>query len=368
MGATRPLLFVAPALDDRTGGEIYNGYLIRGLEGTFEVTRIETLKLRAGIAGFLKRLHPSLASKHRVAMVLTRTYLLFRYASRRRHMMIDWESVADCSWLASISKFLGGRSIIMVFHFDPPARSEENQVWRLRRKRLRVARAVITISAFVAKQLEGLKLRRPITILEPGILKQRRTAGASAPHKLLRRTDVKLLFVGSLIARKDVLLIIEALGMVESTSSLFLVGDLKDTEYVAKLHAAVEARGLGDRIHFVGRVDDAALAGYYSEADLFVFPSVMEGYGIALAEAVHAGLPVVAARAGAIPELVCHNVNGLLFTPGSARELATALDILCRDSSLRARMSSAALERAAIIPDWELFQHNARGFINGVLQ
>lgn len=73
---------------------------------------------------------------------------------------------------------------------------------------------------------------------------------------------------------------------------------------MAEIAARVAAAGLGDRVRFAGEVDEAALADARRSADLFVHPAHYEGYGMALAEALRAGLPVIAAAGGAVAETV----------------------------------------------------------------
>jgi glycosyltransferase involved in cell wall biosynthesis len=84
-----------------------------------------------------------------------------------------------------------------------------------------------------------------------------------------------------------------------------------------------ELAGLGDAVHFLGHRDDveSCLAGM----DLFVLPSLNEGMGRALVEAMSAGLPVIASRVGGIPAVISHEQTGLLVPPGNAGALADAI-------------------------------------------
>jgi len=96
------------------------------------------------------------------------------------------------------------------------------------------------------------------------------------------------------------------------------------------LLAQADSLGVRDRIHLVGHRDDIerCLAGM----DCFVFPSLNEGMGRALIEAMAAGLPVVASRVGGIPAIVCHEENGLLVASGDGRGLSDALRRILADS------------------------------------
>ena len=102
--------------------------------------------------------------------------------------------------------------------------------------------------------------------------------------------------------------------------------------------------GIADRVHLLGFRDD--VPDVLAAADLFALPSLSEGLPLALLEAMFAGLPVVASAVGGIPEVVRHDREGLLCTPGSAEELAAAVLALFRDSALRDRIGRAGRDLA----------------------
>src|SRR6185503_4158620 len=76
----------------------------------------------------------------------------------------------------------------------------------------------------------------------------------------------------------------------------------RDAVHATRLQAATDAMPLAGRVHWHDEVDDATLAAHYAAADLFVLPSLHEGYGMAVAEALAAGLPVIASDAGALAQ------------------------------------------------------------------
>ncbi len=103
------------------------------------------------------------------------------------------------------------------------------------------------------------------------------------------------------------------------------------------------AEGLSN-IEFVGFVDN--VAPYLARFDLFVYPSLYEGLGSSLLDALSFGLPIVATRVGGIPELIEHGVNGLLIAPEKPRELIAALQRLLSDADLRESMSRENRQKA----------------------
>jgi glycosyltransferase involved in cell wall biosynthesis len=110
------------------------------------------------------------------------------------------------------------------------------------------------------------------------------------------------------------------------------------------LRAAVQ-RNLPERVRLLGaRTDVPALL---SAADIFALASAWEGRPIAVMEAMAAGLPVAATAVGGVPELIEHDVTGMLAPPGDMAALAAALATLAGDAELRRRLGSAARKRSA---------------------
>src|SRR6185503_15322759 len=108
-----------------------------------------------------------------------------------------------------------------------------------------------------------------------------------------------------------------------------------------RLRQAITGARLDDRVVLAGAVPPVQLASHYGAADVFVLPSRHEGYGMAFAEAIAHGLPVVGTTAGAIPETVPAGA-GVLVPPGDARELAAVLRRLIADDRARATLAAAA--------------------------
>jgi glycosyltransferase involved in cell wall biosynthesis len=121
---------------------------------------------------------------------------------------------------------------------------------------------------------------------------------------------------------------------------LTLVGDGPER---ADVERAVEAAGSRDRVHLVGYVADPAP--YLAAADLLVLPSAAEACPLAVLRAMAAGLPVVASRAGGLPELVRDGVDGLLVPTGDDAALRAALAALAADPARRRRMGESARRR-----------------------
>ncbi|HEV8346467.1 MAG TPA: glycosyltransferase family 4 protein [Vicinamibacterales bacterium] len=119
-----------------------------------------------------------------------------------------------------------------------------------------------------------------------------------------------------------------------------------------RLRAMICGEGLQDHVTLTGELDDASLAAAYDDADLFVLATRHETYGMAVAEALAHGLPVVSTTTGAIPDLVGDHA-GLLVPPGDEAALAAALARVMSDSHLRDRFAEGARRTRDRLPTWD---------------
>jgi glycosyltransferase involved in cell wall biosynthesis len=165
---------------------------------------------------------------------------------------------------------------------------------------------------------------------------------------------VRLVSVGSIVPRKGFDVLVEALAtLADLPWRLAIAGDrTRDPATAGKLDADIARHGLGDRIAVLGAVPEERLAALYADADLFVLASRFEGYGMALADAIAHGLPVLATNAGAIPKTVPPG-SGVLVAPDDAKALAQALRRLITVPAERRTLAAAAREAASRLPIWE---------------
>jgi phosphatidylinositol alpha-1,6-mannosyltransferase len=156
-----------------------------------------------------------------------------------------------------------------------------------------------------------------------------------------------ILSVARQYPRKDTATLLMAMPRVLAARPgvrLAVVGGGPELRRLRKLG---ERLGLGDAVIWHGEVrDDEDVRKSFFEADVFCLPSLQEGFGIVFAEAMAAGLPVVAARAGAAPEVIEDGVTGILVPPGDHVAVSEALIQLLDDSDARGRMGSAGSRHA----------------------
>jgi N-acetyl-alpha-D-glucosaminyl L-malate synthase BshA len=158
---------------------------------------------------------------------------------------------------------------------------------------------------------------------------------------------------------KRVLDVVEVFGRVAKAvpSRLMLIGDGPDRS--AAEHLALRL-GVADRVHFLGKQDN--VNELLPLADLMLMPSEMESFGLAALEAMACSVPTIATRVGGVPELVDHDVNGLLFPVGDVEAMAAAAIDLLRDEQRLIAMGHAARNTATehfcasrIIPLYEQY-------------
>lgn len=144
---------------------------------------------------------------------------------------------------------------------------------------------------------------------------------------------------------ENLLLAVARLGPRHPDLSLKIAGRFVDKGYLAHLRALVDARGLAARVEFLGHVEPPDLANLYRRCKIFVFPSLIETFGIPLIEAMASGAPIASSDAAAMPEVL--GDAGLLFDPTDVDGIAAAIDRLIGDAGLREDLSERARRRAA---------------------
>jgi glycosyltransferase involved in cell wall biosynthesis len=177
-----------------------------------------------------------------------------------------------------------------------------------------------------------------------------------APPSAEKRRDdtINLLAVGAVVPRKGYDVLIEAISRLTDLDwCLVIAGDCtRDRETTGALATRLVLLRLGGRVRMTGAISEAELGTLYRDADVFVLASRHEGYGMAFAEAINHGLPVVGTKAGAIIETVPDGA-GILVPPDDVAGLAAALRRMIADPVLRARCAAAARHAAADLPRWD---------------
>jgi len=253
----------------------------------------------------------------------------------------------------SIAAGLAGRVVALVHHplgletgLSPVQAAE---FVRRETAALRYAAAVIA-SSETTKRLLVADFAVPaerITVAEPGVDPAERATGSGGSE------SVELLAVGSLVPRKGYDVLIAALTrLADKPWRLTIVGaDDRAPATTAALTAQIAAAGLSERIRLTGALQQAELDTAYAKADLFVMPSLFEGYGMVLTEALARGLPILCTTGGAAAE-TAPDEAALKVPPGDAGALRAGLARLLDDRDERRRRADAAWHAAGALPRW----------------
>lgn len=185
-----------------------------------------------------------------------------------------------------------------------------------------------------------------IEVVEPGTDRAPLHVGSGT-------SEPNLLCVASLTARKGHDVLLEALaGLGDRRWHLYCAGsETREPEVAARVRAGIRAYGLERRVTLLGELAPKNLEPYYARADVFVLASHLEGYGMAFAEALAHGLPIVATRGGAIGGTVPPEA-GLLVPAGNAAALGAALARVLDDPDERARLTLGATAARMTLPSW----------------
>ena len=216
----------------------------------------------------------------------------------------------------------------------------------------RRANHLIAISSNTARDLTrffAIPSER-ISVIFPGVdavYRPVRAKSVLADFRRQRNLPPKfILFVGTLEPRKNLLTLLRAYAQFRrqtGTGHKLVLGGGLGWLY-QPIFAAVEELDLRDDVMFPGFIPDEELPLWYNAADIFVYPSLYEGFGLPPLEAMACGTPTIVSDASSLPEVV--GDAALVVNPYSPDEWAAALSSLCNDAQLRAALASRGLKRA----------------------
>lgn len=328
-------LLVPGALDTRTGGYLYDRQIADGLRALGWTVTVHELD-----AGFP---FPSAAALADAARVL-------KAIPDRATVLIDGlafgamprEAAAEADRLRLVALVHHPLAAETGLTADAAAALAASE-----RAALAAARRVIVTSRATAAALAGYGVARErIAVVEPGTARAPKAAGS---------TDgtVALLCVATVTPRKGHEVLIRALAALPALPwRLTCAGSLdRDPQTVDRVRALIAAHGLGARVTLAGELDERELAAQYDAADVFVLATEYEGYGMAVAEAVARGLPVIGTPTGAIPDLVSPR-SGILVAPGDDAALAAALETMIGRPEARRRFAAETVLRRDRLPSW----------------
>ena len=340
---TRPLTVIVPGrLETRTGGYEYDRRIIAGLRG--QGWPIDVHELEGTFP------YPTEAARKRAADVL---------AAIPDGTLVLIDGLAGGSLPAEVEHEASRLKIVALVHLPLAAEigldRETAGLLEVRERRSLAAAALVVVTGTTtvdALARYGV-VRGRIAVVEPG----------TRPAPLSRGSTggpLQLLSVAAITAGKGHEILVRALEAIPQRDwRLTCAGSVdRDPSTAERLRRQLRASGLQDRVLMTGELDDDALELCYDSADVFVLATLHETYGMAVAEALAHGLPVVSTTTGAIPELVGAAGNGeppagLLVPPGDREAMTAALSMVVGDPRMRAQFAEGARQVRDRLPTWD---------------
>ena len=225
---------------------------------------------------------------------------------------------------------------------------------RLAMQGLRKADAVITVSKFTGSTIiEKLNIQSErIYTVHEGVDQARFkprsvSTGFRKTHDIPEHARI-ILYVGSDNPRKNLPNLINAFSLIKPKENNYVLVRAGPTEYPpgqAQVRSLIDKYRLHDHVLWLGRISDEALVDFYNAADLFCFPSLYEGFGLPVLEAMACGTPVVTSNSTSLPEVA--GEAALLVDPYDVEAIAEAMRRVLEEPELAAELRERGLKRAA---------------------
>lgn len=312
-----------------TGGHKYNDAFEEYLEGVSGAKIQKTPSCAVEYQGW-KKIYSPFAELKWLRLFKKDTLVMFGDTSFKHHFLL----ALFAKW------FTKAKTTMIIHHF--PFYDQNGLSWKFNKwlmcKYTNLIDSIIVPSPFthdVAKSLFPNKTIHYIPLPFERVLK-----------KSDCKEDGNLLYVGTIDERKGLSYLVDAISYLDNKEVIHLniVGEVTDQLYYQKLQQKIHALGLSDNIHFLGRVSNKELAICYQKAEIFTFPSLLEGYGIVLIEALNNGIPIICFDNSAMPYTVKDGENGFLAKNKDAKDMASKIQLLVGNKPLRKKLQKGIEE------------------------
>lgn len=229
---------------------------------------------------------------------------------------------------------------------------------------LKCAEIIIVPSNKTAGDVQTMGIdRRRIKVVNPTLAIRNRIRPG-------RKIGNKLLSVGNIEPRKGIDIVIKSLSYIKDFGfSYDIIGDYeKDRDYYNYVRQMVVGFGLSDKVIFHGRIDHLRLFDLYRAADILMFPSRHEGYGMVLLEAMSFGLPIIATDIPTTREIIKDDENGFLCPVDDARCISERIRAIFSDRYRQEKMSVTNFMTSRKFRDWNTVIIETFGILYKILK
>lgn len=313
-------------------------------------------------------------SDRHLAWQLRLAKILFPFSAFFKALSLDNKNVYDMTWAlmangagfaALFFKWTHPKTPYFLELQDGRAMSEMTTrrpflriIWPLYQRIYLKADKIKAISNFIAKEVRTLGYKKEIAVIPNAV----DVAKFSAPITYERRNelearfgkkmgDVFLFTASRLVLSRGVEDCIRALTFLPSNVKLLIAGSGDDQE---KLEEIAHEADVAERVIFAGHIGHDTLPALYQISDIFVRPSIIEGFGNAFVEAFAAGIPVVATPVGGIPDFLTDGETGLFCEVRNPESIARAVEKYMSNALLRAQVVENAKRLVAEKYDWSV--------------
>lgn len=287
----------------------------------------------------------------RTGSVFSVDLLSLNYSIREHRDLLERSDIVH-TFTPIVEKFFSTPLIAHYHHWDEPDNLIEylylptsHRLWK---RCFDTADTVTAVSEYSADDLAARGVPRSmIEVAYNGVDTERYSPGESSIQ--FSQWDTVLLYVGPLAERKGINYLLRAMQKITSEhpdTGLLLIGGGNQAE----LRHLARKLGVSKNVQFEGFVSEQDLPDYYRSADIFVFPSLLEGFGLVLVEAMASGLPIVSTQCTAIPEVV--GDAGYLVPGRDGQALSEAINEIISNQSFN-RLGKRSLRRVHNHFSWE---------------
>jgi len=295
--------------------------------------KYETLAYEGGISPKIK--------KNKLYFLLVPFFLLAEFFALKSKIKEDNPDIINAHWIIpqGLSAYLNYKiyKIPYIVTSHGSDISGFKQANFLKKIVLNNAKEIIVVSTSLKKEiLQNINPNLKIKVIPMGIETKIFKSKAS------KRNGNTLIFVGRLAPEKGVFFLIKAMAIIREEFPAVKLLIIGDGTLKKELEDLTINLGLERNIKFLGSIDNRKLPSYYSKADIFVGPSINEGFGRTFVEAGLCGCALIGARTGGILDIIKHKKNGLLCNPGDEKDLAEKVIFLLKNKKIRDNLAENA--------------------------
>ncbi len=362
----RLALLIYGSLETLSGGYLYDQMLVKALERRGDVVTVLSLPWRDYPNHLMDNFSPAL---YRQLAGLQVDILLQDELNHPSLFWLNQRLSRNAVKVRQTSPLI--KPVISIVHHLRC--SEARPVWQnslyrwVERRYLESVNGFIFNSRTTQKVVEGLiGSGKPSLVafpggdrLQPGLTEEEITIRAHQSGPL------RILFLGSVIPRKGLHILLASLALIpKELWRLTIAGRLDvDRAYVEQIRRILANSCLRDCVEITGSIGDMELKHLLLSSQILAVPSSYEGFGIVFLEGMGFGLPVIATKAGAAPEMITHEQDGFLVEPGDVQALANHLQTVALDRNRLLALSLAAQKRYQDYPTWEQMMDRVRQYL-----